>query len=119
MTREDIEKNGRINRETVLKELQEGYQKHKDINHYNIASATIEKYGLPLFKAGANWRINSAWHNISEEPEILGVFIILHNSYGYTALVVPINSDEWIRYKRTFKPDEWAYMQDLLPNKED
>lgn len=92
-------------------------QNYEDSLTYSKAS---EQYDVQKsFKAGANWRINTVWHDVSEEPKILGVFIILHNSFGYTALVVPVNSDEWIRYKRLFKPDEWAYMQDLLPNKED
>lgn len=63
MTREQIEKAARIERENVHKELQENYRKHKDINLYTAFSATIDMYAVPLFKAGAQWRINSVWHN--------------------------------------------------------
>lgn len=69
MKREQIETAGRISRNRIHEELKIGYKIHGDINHYITASSCIEKYALPLFIEGAEWRINSVWHDNIEMPE--------------------------------------------------
>lgn len=69
----------------------------------------------PLYKGfyhGAQWRINSVWHTINEDPGY-GKHILVHFRSGNFAL--------WFArayilsvFKR-FKVEEWAYVRDLLP----
>ena len=135
MTQEEIENAGRIEREKIINELQDGYNNHHhDINLYTVASATIGQYALPLFIAGAKWRINSAWHSTSEEPEVDRHCIIEVEAYEddgtkYTDYV----SSVWSTYGWTedylelierrsegqYKITKWAYVEDILPNKEE
>lgn len=69
----------------------------------------------PLYKGfyhGANWRINSVWHDATEKPK-LGELIIVE-VYGVI----------W-EYGKSDVCDtnhpaaRWAYMKDLIPNTED
>lgn len=111
MTREDIEKAARIEREKIHKELQECYKKHKDINLYTAFSATIDKYAVPLFKTGAAWRINSMWHSASEVPEKKPALVeYSHFPKGHGYLVVPDPREVLGSITR------YAYIEDLIPN---
>lgn len=118
MKREYIEKAARIEREKINNELQEGYKNHKDINLYIAFSSTVDKYAIPLFIAGADWRINSVWHDVSEKPQKNDVHIAVLNKYG-------IKTDFWCdfcgweKYVRLDKIEKWAYIKDLIPNTED
>lgn len=86
------------------------------------------------FLDGANWRINKMWHSTSEEPEVDRHCIIEVEAYEddgtkYTDYV----SSVWSTYGWTedylelierrsegqYKITRWAYVEDLLPNKED
>lgn len=49
------------------------------------------EYAVPLFKAGAEWRINSVWHND------------WRSEY------------EWVKSCYYNKILRWAYIKDLLP----
>lgn len=64
------------------------------------------------FEAGAQWRINSVWHPINEDPGY-GKYILVHFKSGnFTSwfACADILSD----FKR-FEVEEWAYVVDLLP----
>ncbi len=66
--KQDIEVASRIERDKVIQELHVAYKIHKDQKHYIISSAIIQKYSVPLFKAGAEWQAKqSPWINV-EEP---------------------------------------------------
>lgn len=65
--KQDIEVASRIEREKVIQELHVAYKMHKDPKHYIISSAAIQKYAVPLFKAGAEWQAKQmAWINVKE-----------------------------------------------------
>lgn len=66
-----VEEAARIEREKILQELKDGYSKHKDVSLYNAFAATIEKYAVPLFKAGSEWQVKqSPWISVEERlPE--------------------------------------------------
>lgn len=117
MKREDIENAGRIEREKVIKELQDGYNKHHDINLYTAASATIGQYALSLFVAGAKWRINSVWHDIKEMPENNRMILIIMQ-HDIPTVIGPDNTffREEIKDRHI---QRWAYVEDLKPNMED
>lgn len=138
MKREDIEKAARIEREHIHKELQECYKRHKDINLYTAFSATVDKYAIPLFVAGTNWRINSVWHETKNEvPQVYGeyenesypqipclVLGYLSTGYGYGVRYWNVTEKCWDDEEGDDyecdkdEIEKWAYLDDLLPNKE-
>lgn len=80
--------------------------------------------GEKAFKAGANWRINSVWHDASERPEKkyanclvevkegdFSFFLVseFYQSGGFSFMNGICN----LVLKR------WAYIEDLLPNTEE
>lgn len=44
------------------------------------------EYAVPLFKAGAEWRINSVWHDAREKPD-KGKLLIVEDIDGAYDLV--------------------------------
>lgn len=65
------------------------------------------------FKAGAQWRINSVWHDPEEIPDIAKPLLVEHVGGVYSiSIIYEIDAN-----RRTWK--RWAYVKDLLPIKED
>ena len=62
------------------------------------------------FMDGAQWRINSVWHNMNEKPN--GMFVILAD-FGQEEYSLGINLEGMESAKR------WAYVSDLLPEKKE
>lgn len=74
----------------------------------------LSDYTEKIFIDGADWRINSVWHDASEMPEkkfALVEYDCFPKGHGY--LVVP-DPREVIR-----AITRWAYIEDLIPNKDD
>ena len=66
-TKQTVEEAARIEREKVILELHDAYRIHKDPKHYVTSSALIQKYAVPLFKAGAEWQSKqSPWISVKE-----------------------------------------------------
>lgn len=103
MKREDIEKAAIDNIE---------FQGNLDLG------TIIENACRECFVSGANWRINSVWHEPSEKPKKNDVHIAVYNKWG-------IKTDfwrdfgGWEKYVRLDKVIKWAYIEDLIPNTED
>ena len=139
MKREDIENAGRIEREKVIKELQEGYNKHHNINLYTAASATIGQYALPLFVAGSEWFRKSLFHKTKDEvPQPIGDYANevypqipclvkghLSIGYGYGVRYWNVTEQCWDDEEcDDYECDkdaveEWAYLDDITGNMED
>lgn len=69
------------------------------------------------FVAGAEWRINSVWHNANEQPTIDNVDIVIaYNNRIRSEFWC--NFADWDKFVRTTKLEYWAYVKDLLPIKE-
>lgn len=68
------------------------------------------------FMAGANWRINSVWHDASEAPQHSGMLVAICKD-GRSFLCGPNNSD-WKTTVKIFHIVRWAYVEDLIPNTE-
>lgn len=75
----------------------------------------IYDFGEELFVAGANWRINSVWHDVKETP--LYKFILI--DMGERFDVIRIESDIWPYYVENYRAKRYVYIEDLLPTKED
>lgn len=61
------------------------------------------------FKDGAEWRINSVWHEGSEKP-IPGKLLLVNTIYGEYDLCYYGTYLLWNTVMT------WAYMKDLIPN---
>lgn len=72
-----------------------------------------EKYKAG-FISGANWRIDSVWHDKTEIPETQKwVFVLMDNGFIHYTYSTPGVA------KVIMSGCKWAYVDDLLPNKED
>ena len=65
------------------------------------------------FMAGAEWSINSAWHDASETPQHSGMLIAIKQDG--TPIVCGPNNSNWKIAVRIFHIVRWAYIEDLLP----
>lgn len=105
MTREDIKKEA----------LDFSKRKYGEEYQYPMAKTQACCWG---FVNGAEWRINSVWHEPSEKPKKNDVHIAVYNKWG-------IKTDfwrdfgGWEKYVRLDKVIKWAYIEDLIPIKED
>lgn len=66
------------------------------------------------FTAGADWRINSMWHDVQEKPN--GMFVIIidfGDEVGSEEYGLGVTSDDLNGAKR------WAYVSDLLPERKE
>lgn len=75
------------------------------------------------FIKGAEWRINSVWHDINKEKPQDGKQCLLEITYknGYVPyyhLTKWYEMNEFVFHDRCAKV-RWAYIEDLLPNMED
>lgn len=71
------------------------------------------------FIIGANWRINSVWHNAIEAPKKKGYILVQINREYPIYVVWSINSTDWDKTAERANAVKWAYIEDLLPSKEE
>lgn len=71
-----------------------------------------EKYEAG-FISGANWRIDSVWHDMCEEPK-KEEMLLLHGN-GRTISILWNGDIKWKDIGKFFRAEKWAYMKDLLP----
>lgn len=125
MTQEDIKSYARGR-------AQDQYcRSENNMRQYTIAQIHAFTDG---FLDGANWRINKMWHSTSEEPEVDRLCIIEVEAYEddgtkYTDYVSSVWSrsgwtEDYLklierRSEGKYKITRWAYIEDLLPNKEE
>lgn len=87
--KQDIEVSSRIEREKVMQELHVAYKIHKDSKHYIISSAAIQKYAVPLFKAGAEWQAKQmAWINVNDKMPEDGIKVDERTILAHTKNVI-------------------------------
>lgn len=65
---------------------------------------------------GAEWRINSVWHDVKEKPNFKMLPILLKHKSG-TIHFIDSTPADW-RYLIKYYV-RWAYIEDLLPNMEE
>lgn len=69
------------------------------------------------FVEGAEWRINSIWHDASEKPQDLRMLVVIIKDVF--PLVCGPNNTHWGGTVKELEVAKWAYIDDLLPIKED
>lgn len=70
------------------------------------------------FIAGADWRINSVWHDVKDIPKESSAILAIRPD-GSTEIVYFINLLRWRSLIKRCGFVQWAYIKDLIPNKED
>lgn len=93
-------------------------QNYEDSLTYSKAS---EQYDVQkAFKAGANWRINTVWHKPCDIAEPGKDCLVEHmDGDGNVCICIDWRSEyEWVNACHYDKVLRWAYVKDLLPNKE-
>lgn len=68
------------------------------------------------FADGANWCINSVWHDASEQPKRNEIYLVQMGKDGFDTFY---DSKNWKVFKRGLNITRWAYIEDLLPNTEE
>lgn len=86
---------------TIINNEEDNYEAGR--NH------ALYEFGADIFKAGVEWCTNSVWHDARKEEPNLWKLLIRKNKYGDYELGCETKSDTV----------SWAYLDDLLPNKED
>ena len=85
-------------------------------------------YSREDFTAGAQWHINSVWHDASEAPEadkpVLVLFENVIGRYVYYELksFKPIVIKNWEKNRECIALERvlyWAYIDDLLPERKE
>lgn len=93
-------------------------------NGHNSAFDCKEDCGADDFNegfiAGAQWRINSVWHDVSEEPKEHKLVLIEDDfcgepDYGVWQAPFPNWEDSIVH----FSSKRWAYLDDLLPERKE
>ena len=85
------------------------------------ASLNFEDYGnistiRMAFEEGAEWRINSVWHDVSEQPHRNTWYIV---QIGDNEFDIFADSDNWEDFSRFINATRWAYVSDLLPERKE
>lgn len=101
MTNEDIERKCLEYSQVATPSYTNG-----DFDRYAIAQA---------FEDGAEWRINSVWHDTSERPKI-GNTILFANLAGGYELTVRFADSDWEMFCGNSGLVRWAYIEDLIPD---
>ena len=111
-----------MNRETIEKEARNFIEdfchdhidytsiNYEEDNYEAARNNTLWEFGTEIFMAGAEWRINSVWHDMNEKPN--GIFVILAD-FGQEEYSLGISLDGIESAKR------WAYVSDLLPERKE
>ena len=63
------------------------------------------------------WRINSVWHDAEEEPKQNAWFIAQIGDDAFDTFIMQIESNRWDRWCNGLNIKRWAYIDDLLPEK--
>ena len=100
MKREDIEKAAGDYSGSIL-----GFTDNKSV---------MEKH--KAFADGAEWRINSVWHEAKEKPKRSGM--ILAAEKDGTPIICGPDICDWSSTVKIFEIFKWAYKEDLIPNME-
>ena len=70
------------------------------------------------FRDGAQWRINSVWHDAIDKPEN-GRFVLVDKEYRIYDVWKQDICDDWLNDVNYFGVKRWAYLDDLLPERKE
>lgn len=70
------------------------------------------------FIAGAHWRINSVWHDTSEEPDVDKPVLVNYDGSRYMVNYF-MTKKLYRSFRRRWTINRWAYVDDLLPERKE
>lgn len=73
---------------------------------------------VECFRQGAEWRINSVWHNASEIPKLKSKAILAIRRDGSSERVFFLERKRWENFIKHCDIINWAYIDDLTPKEE-
>lgn len=97
-----------------IEDIEKRSLEYAEITAPTYANGDFESTIADAFEHGANWRINSVWHEVSEEPERNRIYLA---QLGDCAFDTFYDSKNWVKFSRGVNMQRWAYVEDLLPNK--
>lgn len=99
-----------------IEDIEKRSLEYAEITAPTYANGDFESTIADAFEHGANWRINSVWHEVSEEPERNRIYLA---QLGDCAFDTFYDSKNWVNFSRGINIQRWAYVEDLLPNKQE
>ena len=97
-------------------QIEEAAKEYSGLTDNPKDSDSREKGSLCIaFKDGADWCINSVWHDASEQPKRNEIYLVQMGKDGFDTFY---DSKNWKVFKRGLNITRWAYIEDLLPNTE-
>ena len=108
MTREQIEKAANIE-----------MLSHYADEEYPCGIKDIQSDFIEAFSKGAQWRINSVWHNLPNDlPKKENTWILLELIFEGRLVYLPV---EWVNDGEGAPKQaiRWAYIDDLLPDRKE
>lgn len=108
-----------MNRETITKAAKEYAEEnpwYPGETSYESDIREMEEKFADAYIAGADWRINTAWHDFEDEmPEKKRPVLIESKSGGNNVfLLMVLQGDEEREDVASYR--RWAYIEDLIPN---
>lgn len=100
-----------MTREKIEKVAQEYADIHWDGDFSNLASRCS-------FISGARWRINSVWHDGSEEPNVSKPLLLIYDGNRYRVGYF-IEKNLYRSFRSRWTINRWAYVEDLLPERKE
>lgn len=110
--KQTVEEAARIEREKVILELHDAYRIHKDPKHYVISSVLIQKYAVPLFKAGAKWQSKQLpWISVKERlPEEGQKVFVLTMCCGVSRILI----ERFYKTSAFDKDNRWVFGNSIV-----
>lgn len=105
-----------MNRETIEKAARDYVMPNENIRP--LMESIVAKEG---FIAGADWRINSVWHEANDKPEFCGkkgIWIVMYFEHGMLSATF-VRNDEWDELRKRNNFAKWAYQTDILPDRKE
>lgn len=106
-----------MNRETIEKAAREYAEEnawYPGETSYESDIQAMEEAFADAYKAGALWRINSVWHDISEVPEKNRYVAAMFGGKS-NGLTLWYANDAIMQAFERHRVIKWAYIDDLLP----
>lgn len=104
-----------MNKEQIRKAAENYAVKiRKELAFHIYAPYQVEDYVQEAFDDGAEWCINSVWHDARKEiPERKRKYLAQCKNGRFNALP---DSMDWDNFYKKAEIIRWAYIEDLLPN---
>lgn len=118
MNTEQIEKAAAEYRNDVLCDaaLEVNYEE----NNYDAGYSDCIVEEIPkAFAKGAEWRINSVWHDVKEIPEQNEWIIAQFWDDCFDTYIMPIEEERWYDWCKVMGIKRWAYLDDLIPERKE